>query len=555
MKGIFLIYFLTLFYISEAQEIKNYIPFSITHKYTHINKTYKLRPLNLEQIRRDDSIQFLQNRSLNVASLQGFNFEAIKSSEIKQLSDSQSVWRVSISIPKARKIALKIENIFLPQGSRLFIYTENQQDHFLVFDASQSNYRANTFISKAIIGETLILEYNQIISSEQTPSLNIDGCVNFYKNIEANPGFGQSTDCEVNVACSEGDNWCKEAQSVVRILIQEGTSYSYCSGALINNTKQDKAPYILTAEHCGSKSSDEDCKYWKFDFNYQSESCQSPNSEAEIKTHQISGCEKIAEAGRISGSGSDFRLIKLLDYIPETWNVYYAGWDKKEYNTISGGGVSIHHPYGDIKKISTYTQDLTSSDANGGNESDEYWRTYWVATENGHGITEAGSSGSPLFNYSGLIIGTLSTGSSFCDNRKTSPDFYGKVSKHWDKNGTESYMQLKPWLDPLNSNVNQLGGIYGGEEITCKGKIYFEDFTIFPNPANRTISIGNDNLDYLAGAVFEIYDMNGKLISTYKSDLSIGVKRIDIHTLAEGVYILKVVQTAWVIQQKFVILR
>jgi hypothetical protein len=222
-----------------------------------------------------------------------------------------------------------------------------------VFDATHQPYRKSFIVSKTIKGKNLILEYNQ--SNTRSDSVNldidIDGLVNYYKRQTNNsPGYGQSTDCEVNVACSEGDGWCNEAQSVVRILIQSGTSYSYCSGVLVNNTKQDFKPYVLTAEHCGENATEDDFKYWRFDFNYQSNSCTSPSSESEIRSNQLSGCEQIAKAKREIDSGSDFRLVKLLDSIPKVWNAYFAGWDAQKYTKYSGGGVSIHHPYGDIKK-------------------------------------------------------------------------------------------------------------------------------------------------------------------------------------------------------------
>ena len=35
----------------------------------------------------------------------------------------------------------------------------------------------------------------------------------------------------------------------------------------------------------------------------------------------------------------------------------------------------------------------------------------WVSNANGWGVTEGGSSGSPLFNSNGLQIGTLTGGS------------------------------------------------------------------------------------------------------------------------------------------------
>lgn len=556
MKGIFLLYSFLFVYFVQAQEIKDYTPFSILHNYRAVSNTYKLKPLDLKQIYYEDSIQFINNRQVNIARLQNIKIEEEASRNKFFLTPNQAIWKIKIEVPKAQKIALKIKKLKLPKGSRLFIYSEYQQSNFLVFDATSTTYQIEHFISKTVEGETLILELNQEENISLSASIDIEGLLNYYQKQSRNsPGYGQSTDCEVNVACSEGNGWCNEAQSVVRILIQTGTNYSYCSGAVVNNTKQDFTPYILTAEHCGENSLDEDFKYWRFDFNYQSNSCENPNSESEIITKYLSGCEQIAKAKRELDSGSDFRLVKLLDSIPKMWNIYFAGWDVAEYSSIEGGGVGIHHPYGDIKKISTYIKELVSSDANGGDANDEFWKTYWFETENGYGITEGGSSGSPLFNHQGLIIGTLSTGSSFCDNRKSSPDFYGKMSRHWNAYQGDSTKQLKYWLDPNNTNVLQLGGLSNNKDLICGKRLFFNDFTLFPNPANTILRIGSEDLNNLSNARIDVFDLRGVLVKSVETENSLGIKEINISDLSEAVYILKVTKTDWVIQQKFIILR
>ena len=117
--------------------------------------------------------------------------------------------------------------------------------------------------------------------------------------------------------------------------------------------------------------------------------------------------------GDIDG-GSDFQLVQINTAIPSYYNVYYNGWDRS--GSSSSSGVGIHHPAGDIKKISTYSSTLSSSTWNGSGyigATNAHWRTSWISTTNGYGVTEGGSSGSPIFNSSGRILGTL-TGGSTC---------------------------------------------------------------------------------------------------------------------------------------------
>jgi PKD repeat protein len=134
-------------------------------------------------------------------------------------------------------------------------------------------------------------------------------------------------------------------------------------------------------------------------------------------------------------------------------NAYWNGWNASTSPTT--GGVSIHHPAGDIKKISTFSGNTVSTQW--GTATGSHWRVTWTANANGHGVTEGGSSGSPLFDNTGNIIGTLTGGGSFC-TALSAPDQYGKMAFHWTNNGTTAIEQLKPWLDPANLNVLVFGG-------------------------------------------------------------------------------------------------
>ena len=74
---------------------------------------------------------------------------------------------------------------------------------------------------------------------------------------------------------------------------------------------------------------------------------------------------------------------------------------------------------------------------------------YWTSTINGFGVTEGGSSGSPIFDQNKRVVGQLSGGSSSCFNTNYS-DLYGKMSENWNNNGNNNGSQLAPWLDPIN---------------------------------------------------------------------------------------------------------
>lgn len=555
MKGVFLFFLSLNVFLLSAQEITRDTPFSFLSKQVDVKETIKFEALDLNNIKQEDKLDFELHQQFNVARLQSVSLENIRTASWKSIDHNTQQWSLKLQTGHAKELAIKFKQLYLPKGTQLFIYTEGQKENLLSFSAKDQKVDLSQFISKTITGSHIVLEYNSITKTTESPVIDIEGLVNFYRTEErSDPGFGGSTECEVNVACVEGKLWCNEIESVVRILIQSGQQYSYCSGSVINNTNQDFAPYVLTAAHCGELASIEDFKYWRFDFSYQSQNCESPSLENEIPSTSLNGCTGIAEASKVGNTGTDFRLLELLDSIPKAWNVYYAGWDVSEQESVVGGGVSIHHPYGDIKKISTYQEKLIGTDANGGNFNQDYWKTHWVPTEKGHGITEGGSSGSPLFNSNGLIIGVLSSGSSYCDFQKTYPDYYGKMSKHWDDNGSSATNRLKDWLDPLNSGIEQLGGLSGNLALECGDRLVFEELTIFPNPSEDFIRVGHKDLSLLQNAQFKIIDSKGSEVLIIESSELFGIKEIDISSLASGFYVLEASKSNWISKKKFVIL-
>ncbi len=280
--------------------------------------------------------------------------------------------------------------------------------------------------------------------------------IGLLKSEKGEMGYGTSGNCEVNVNCSEGVDWQRQKRGVARIVVKQGSALYYCSGSLINNAKKDAAPYFITANHCGEYASTNDYAQWIFAFNYETPECVKPMSEPAMQT--ITGATLISKAVDGTENGSDFKLLRFLQDVPQTYNPYYNGWSRQ--NTNSSSGVGIHHPDGDVKKISTYTTPIVSSDygMSGTNPEGKYWRMRWTATENGHGVTEGGSSGSPLFDASGRIIGMLTGGSSSCSDLN-SPDYYGKFSYSWASNGTEAFNQLAPWLDPDDTGIEFLGDL------------------------------------------------------------------------------------------------
>lgn len=260
----------------------------------------------------------------------------------------------------------------------------------------------------------------------------------------------QSGACMVDVNCSEGNNWQKQKRGVVRLLITSGNSLFACTGSLLNTTQQDKTPYLLTAHHCVDQIADQEYDLIAVDFNYEKINCSSSLSS---NPQSLVGTQLLSYS--TTAGGSDYALLLLKDNVPAQYNPYFNGWST--LTTSNHNGVSLHHPLGDVKKISTFNRTLSEMSINQG-VTNGYWRVEWQRTTNGHGVTEQGSSGSPLFNSAGLIVGVLSGGNASCGNLNGF-DAYGRFDYHWDKMGSTPETRLMDWLDPTYTGLRFLSGM------------------------------------------------------------------------------------------------
>lgn len=369
-------------------------------------------------------------------------------------------WVLKVSVPEAKGLALYFSELHLPEGSRLTVGSANLNLHESVMN--RDIQEGTGWLTEFFPADVLDIEYEGPVAERMLPDIRLEQVVVAYRMLHfpffprnSDKDFGDADACQVNARCSpEGDNWQDQRRSVVRILLKEGSSYGWCSGSLINNTAQDCTPYVLTANHCGAGASAADFRSWKYYFNYESSGCANPPGEGTLASQSVTGSLKVASSSDNSSIfRSDFLLTLLKIRPPSSYNAYLAGWSTS--NTGSPSGVSIHHPSGDIKKISTYTQTLLST--TWGGTPGTHWQVKWAATANGHGVTEEGSSGSPIFNNAKLIVGQLSGGSSFC-TQTNNPDAYGKFWYNWDQTGTTANRRLKEWLDRNNSNPSTLAG-------------------------------------------------------------------------------------------------
>ncbi|ATR92149.1 T9SS type A sorting domain-containing protein [Porphyromonas gingivalis] len=387
---------------------------------------------------------------------------ASKASLISSIGDVD-VYRLQFKLEGAKAITLYYDSFNIPEGGRLYIYTP---DHEIVLGAyTNATHRRNgAFATEPVPGSELIMDY-EVSRGGTLPDIKISGAGYIFDKVGGRPvtdnhyGIGEDdsdSDCEININCPEGADWQAEKNGVVQMIMVKGQYISMCSGNLLNNTKGDFTPLIISAGHCASLTTNfgvtqSELDKWIFTFHYEKRGC-SNGTLAIFRGNSIIGASMKAFLP-IKGK-SDGLLLQLNDEVPLRYRVYYNGWDSTP--DIPSSGAGIHHPAGDAMKISilkkTPTLNTWISSSGSGGTDDHFYFKY------DQGGTEGGSSGSSLFNQNKHVVGTLTGGAGNCGGT----EFYGRLNSHWNEyasDGNTSRMDI--YLDPQNNGqTTVLNGTY-----------------------------------------------------------------------------------------------
>ncbi len=396
------------------------------------------------------------------------NYHLGNSGAWEQHPDGGRVWRLRVQAPGALSINFCYNSWSIPQGGKVWVYSADRK-HVIGTFTSANRHPDGGFATGLVYGDDVIIEYYEPAQAYGLGSIAISRITHGYRYIYelvemdgVEESFGDSGGCQVNVNCTpEGNNWQDEKRSVAMIL---SSGFRLCTGSLVNNVREDCTPYFLTAHHCRDgfdAVSNPNMSSWSFYWMYESPGCADGSDFLPPSTN---GATMVA-----NDSPSDFALL-LLNESPTDApgaNPWFNGWNAT--TSVPSGGVGIHHPSGDIKKIATHTQVPAADDWFGSSPAGSHWEVFWDPTTNGHSVTEGGSSGSPLYDANSRVIGQLHGGSSLnCSDPVNDVGIYGAMWYSLNNAGTtNNARRLSPWLDPDGTGTTILDGTYGGCSSAC----------------------------------------------------------------------------------------
>jgi lysyl endopeptidase len=422
-------------------------------------------PLEIEKVplAKVDIDELKSEDAINMANKVGpfrFGYEHVVNLDVLQSATATPTAEGEVyQIEFISKDALTM-NVFFQEfdlGPGEYVHVFDSEGKFYDGAYTAANNQPDRLLSTLPIPATkIVVEYFKPTDSNYDSKLTIGHVIQGYRLVaqhfvdalHTSKGLNDSGACNYDTGCSElpgnpfgtPGEWNDPIASVAIILINGS---GICSGALVNNTANDGTPYFLSANHCGTTNGGG--KSFLFGYESATTSCATnSNSSNGPTTAQINGATL-----RASNSASDVALWELNSAIPSSYNVFYAGWDNSGVPPTQITG--IHHPSGDVKKICR-EEDSPYYDVTGG--AQVWWINEWE-----WGVTEPGSSGSPIFDQNKRIVGQLYGGAAACSGTVNNGtyDFYGRFDVSWD-NSSSASSRLIDWLDPLGINPTAIDG-------------------------------------------------------------------------------------------------
>jgi V8-like Glu-specific endopeptidase len=366
--------------------------------------------------------------------------------------DAGFVWTAEVRVPGATAVRLHLTGVDLPAGAELYVY--NLAGQAFGPYTGRGPLGDGELHTNTVFGERLLLQLHSPADTERAPRLTLAevGVMGARFNapryrpegvfdpndlgsiVKAGNLCAANAACVVNAACQSGApvNIAKDA--VAGMLFQSGASFYICTGGLVaDSVTTSVIPYFLTAHHCISTSGEASSLETYFDYET---TCSNPNC---TQPYNNTG-DTVGATIKASGSTSDYTLLQLASTPASRDGVTtYLGWLSTPVASTNNLALyRISHPQGSPQAYSEGVVDVNKGTCR------TLARGNFIYSRDTLGATEGGSSGSPVVNASGQIVGQLYGACG--TNLNNVCDAVGNATV--DGAFAASYPALAPFLNP-----------------------------------------------------------------------------------------------------------
>jgi hypothetical protein len=507
-----------------------------------------LPQIDIKKIKTEDDINDkIQSKPYRVGISHKVNYGLDNSGTWTQLENGDRIWRILFSSKDAVHLSVNFDNTSLPNGASIYLYNDDRSDLLGAYTHT-SNNKEQKFGTWFVKGDKLWVEYFEPKEVKGQGKLNISSVIHGYRlGYSYQKGYfkefqklNQSGDCNHDVDCPIGADF--EAQ---KDLLKKSVGFLnmgdgfICSGNLLNNTAEDKTPYFLSANHCYERNpGTANPALFSMRFNWISPVtiCGAVGNSTDASENLTTTGGAEFKARYVTG---DMLLVELNNPIDPTWDVTYAGWDRTD--DTPNFVVGIHHPAGDIMKISRDDSPVVKSSVTIAGQTSQVWTLNSGGGDWEIGVTEGGSSGSALFDQNGRVIGQLfgaQIAADVCDGTDdfAGTTYYGRFAVSWTGGGSPS-LRLKTWLDPngVGGDPNTLNSLEN--VLAVNDEVLEQNISIFPNPTSGFVQI--KIREWVSDYQYEVYNVLGQ---TLKFNELQNNEILDLSDLPSDIYFMKITE-------------
>jgi hypothetical protein len=372
-----------------------------------------------------------------------FAGDDVRWGKMKKTEDGGRVWSAAVRSSNAFGLRLHFDLFWLPEDTELYVFNEGGE----VFGPYTGAGPLDTgeFWSQMVTGEEIYVQLR--IHGKAGNSRLRQTYFDVVGVGHVGTRFGEKTAassveksfCSFNEACVENVE-CVSASSAVddarnavaHIQFVDGIYLYACTGGLVNNTSNDRTPYFMTANHCLSTDSVASTMEAFFQWSVACGSSCPTQWMDPVGVPRTSGASVMN-----TNPTSDYTLLRLDQPAPS--GSAFLGWTTVPVaSTHDAMLYRISHPSAAPQAYSVHRVDSSAP------QCWEWPRGQWIYSRDVVGATEGGSSGSPVVNAAGQLVGQLSGACGY--NVNDSCDAIQNATV--DGAFASYYDEVAPWLDP-----------------------------------------------------------------------------------------------------------
>lgn len=307
------------------------------------------------------------------------------------------VWTGTAISEGAFGVRVHFTDVALPRGSALYVYNAGGAA-FGPYTGRGPN-GTGEFWSHMVPGETAFVQLRQ--SAGAPPASFRIGEIGHVDRalLGTSPQAGTlcsfNAECVESAACTSSSAVADSEAGVAHIQFVSGAFLFLCSGGLLADTDTATTiPYFLTANHCISKESE--ANSMEAFFLYTATQCGGGCYDPDGVVPSTLGATILS-----TNSTSDYTLMQLSQAAPS--GTVLIGWNASAVANSDGTPLyRISHPQGAPQGYSEHLVDTSKPTCRSWPRGD------WIYSQDVLGATEGGSSGSPVVNGAGQVVGQLS---------------------------------------------------------------------------------------------------------------------------------------------------